>query len=134
MPTDFLKLVFTDLKNQGHEFAFGIKMKKETWLSFIFDDLETKKLNENVTLGPFPEIKEQLRCEEPEEWVENWIHEIFFCGFPFATVCCRECYVLRPKLHSTSGIKTLDNFRSTMEGQGDVFQRLKMVSKKCRCT
>lgn len=136
MSTDFLKLIFTDLENQGQEFAFGIKMKKESWLTFIFDDVEKKKLNKNVTFEKTngPKMRKDLVLREPEEWVDDWIYQIFYKEFKFATVCCRECWVLQPKTLTTSGIKTLDNFRSTMEDQGDCFQRLKLVSKKCGCT
>jgi hypothetical protein len=138
MSTDFLKLIFTDLENQGHEFAFGIKMTKETWLSFIFDDVEKKKLNKNITFeknnGPLMRRDLALHEREPEEWVDDWIGLILYKGFKFATVCCRKYWVLQPKTLTTAGIKRLDEFRATMEDQGGAFERLKLVSKKCGCT
>ena len=134
--TDFVKNIFADLENQDQEFAFGIKMKKEDWLSFIFDDLKTKKLNKSVTLEKTngPKMRKDLALHKPEEWVDDWIYQIFYKGFRFATVCCRECWVLRPKTLTTPGIKKLDELRSTMEDQGDAFERLKLVAKKCGCT
>jgi len=140
MATDYVKIILDGFHCSEHE--FGISMSYGKWVKVIFEDEETKTFRDFVSLVPDEWPNQHIlkdlnkKGRDLQEFLCKWIYNIALSKFSFGKVCCKDVFVLKPRMRNTKGVRDLDDFRKKLVEQGLIEDKYELTVelKECGCT